>query len=147
MVELGTPCNYYRRVSGELVNAIRSMRQRLAELRREVAALEAELREAGVELRGKKARGDKASLGSERRRPIKDTSNVGWALKILKHNERPMHIDTLVKHIEEMSGLTARKSTIVSNLSRYVRAHDTFTRPAQSMYGLVEWEAKEVPKT
>ena len=50
-----------------------------------------------------------------------------------------MHVDSLLKRIEEMSGFTVRKTTLVSNLSRYVRAQDTFTRPEPSMYGLSEW--------
>jgi hypothetical protein len=51
-----------------------------------------------------------------------------------------MPVDDLVKAVEELSGLNVRKSTLVSNLSRYVRAGDTFTRPEPGAYGLVDFQ-------
>ena len=53
-----------------------------------------------------------------------------------------MHIDELVKRVEEFSSQSIRKSTLVSNLSRYVRSMDTFTRHEEAIYGLVEFEDK-----
>jgi hypothetical protein len=128
---------------GEATQLVRTIQQRIADLRRELAALEADLKEARIALSGKGRRKAVTEV-AVRRRPIRETSNVGWSRKILQHVGHPLHIDVLIKRIEEMSGLTVRKTTLVSNLSRYVKAHDTFSRPSESIYGLVEWDKKEV---
>jgi IS30 family transposase len=126
---------------GELGSSIRQIAKAIAEHRQEIARLESELQDAREALAATSTK--RASKGrhiEQRRRPIKDKSNVGWARSILRHHEKPMHIDSLLKAIEEMSGFTVRKTTLVSNLSRYVRAGDTFTRPEPSMYGLTDWK-------
>lgn len=51
---------------------------------------------------------------------------------------------TLVTEIGRASGHSVAKSTVVSNLSRYVAKGDTFTRPAESRYGLIDYEEDEV---
>ena len=57
---------------------------------------------------------------------------------------KPMHIDQLIERIDQESGLSFQRATVVSNLSRYVKHHDTFTRPAPNTYGLIEFDRAEM---
>jgi hypothetical protein len=50
-----------------------------------------------------------------------------------------MHIDALVDAVARLSGRPVRKATLVSNLSRYVKVGDTFTRHGEGTYGLEEF--------
>jgi hypothetical protein len=49
-------------------------------------------------------------------------------------------------NIEVQSGQKVKKNTLVSNLSRYVKYNDTFTRPAPSVFGLVKFNEKPADK-
>lgn len=123
--------------------AIRDKQQRLDALRQEIVEIEAELKDARALLGMTTNRRRGGSTVQARRRPIRENSTVWWAQKVLDQLGHQLHTDVLVQHIEELSGLSVRKSTLVSNLSRYVRTHDTFTRPASSTYGLIEFNASE----
>jgi hypothetical protein len=128
-------------MAGDLVQAIKEKKQRIVDLKREIVALEAELTEA-KSLLAAKPKKESAATGF-RKRPIRQKSSVWWATQVLKHGGgRPIHIDELVKRVEEFGGLAVRKSTLVSNLSRYVRAHDTFSRPTEGTYGLLDEQAQ-----
>ena len=126
---------------GNLISAIREKQQRIVDLKREIVALEAELREAKSVLKGKPRR--ETGKVTVRTRPIRQQSTVWYARNILVHADKPLHIDELLRRIVEFSGKNARKSTLVSSLSRYVRARDTFTRVQQGVYGLLEFEEKQ----
>lgn len=128
----------------DLISAIKEKQQRILELRREIVALEAELREARSIL-GERPKREMGRVAI-RKRPIRPKSSVWWAQKVLVHAGLPLHIDELVKRVEEFSDLTVQKTTLVSNLSRYVRAHDTFTRPEEGVYGLVAFAEAENEK-
>lgn len=128
-------------MSVDLIGAIKEKQQRILDLRREISALEAELREAKTILRERQRR-DTGKV-TVRKRPIRHQSTVWWAERVLAHTQQPLHIDELLKRVEEFSGKNARKSTLVSSLSRYVRARDTFTRLEQGIYGLLEFEKKQ----
>lgn len=123
-------------MAGDLIDAIKDKQQRILELKREIVALEAELREAKAVL-GKRPKREVGRV-SFRTRAIRPNSSVWWAQKVLVHTGKPVHIDELVRQIEEFSSFTVQKSTLVSNLSRYVRAQDTFTRTEEGVYGLRE---------
>ena len=86
---------------------------------------------------------ESAPLPRVRRRPIRRTSSVGAALKVLHHANRPMHIDELLQMIAHTTGLPVQKTTLVSNLARYVRAGDTFRRVAANTYELIPPEEQE----
>jgi hypothetical protein len=120
-------------VMRELGNAIREKQQRILALKREIAALEAELKEARAIL-SERPRGDALKT---RTRPIRPNSSVWWTHKVLVQAGKPLHIDEIVKRVGELAGLTVRKSTLVSNLSRYVKQGDTFMRPEDGTYGLL----------
>lgn len=124
-------------MTGDLLEAIREKQKRLQDLRREIVAVEAELREAKAIL-GERPR-EIGRVGF-RKRPIRPRSSVWWAKSALVHAGKPMHIDELVKRVEEFSSQAVRKSTLVSNLSRYVRSRDTFSRPEEGIYGLLDFE-------
>ena len=74
----------------------------------------------------------------KRKRPIQESSTVGWARRVLRTAKRPMHVDELIKMIEQMAGRQVSKATLVSNLSRYVNQNDTFRRPQPNTYELID---------
>jgi type II secretory pathway component PulJ len=123
-------------VATDLIGSIREKQQRIVALRREILALEGELREAKAILNQKpKHETSKITL---RKRPIRPQSSVWWAQRVLQHAGKPIHIDELLRRVEELSGHTTRKSTLVSNLSRYVRMGDTFVRIEEGTYALAD---------
>jgi len=124
-------------MTGDLISAIRDKQQRIVNLRREILALEAELREAKAILSSGKPKREVGRV-EIRKRPIRPNSTVWWAHKVLTMERKPLHIDDLVRRVEEFSGHSVRKTTLVSNLSRYVRASDTFMRPDEGVYSLIE---------
>ena len=79
-------------------------------------------------------------MRGKRSRPIQNNSSVDWTLRTLRANGRPMRTDDILRAIVAQGGPMIQKSTLVSNLSRYVKHHDTFDRPAPDTYGLVEWD-------
>lgn len=130
-----------------LADVIREKHERIQKLREEIASLEEELSQASDALAsvgGRRRRRDKPSSTKKgpRTRPIRGTSAVGYALKILRHHRRPMQTDELLEHIRTVYGADVSKATLVSGLSRYVNASDTFTRPEESVYGLVDYDAE-----
>ncbi len=69
-------------------------------------------------------------------RPPKHGSSVDWTIRVLEETGTPMHIDNIISAIKERSGETVQKPTLVSNLSRYIKAGQKFVRTAESTYGL-----------
>ncbi len=108
-----------------------------------IAKLQAELDEAKALLLGR----DRAHPTKHTPRrtksnvalPYKKNSSVGKAVKILKKAGQPMHIDELAAKI----GRTAKKTTLVGNLSRYVKAGRVFYRSAPGEFALLEWTMPE----
>lgn len=128
-------------MSLDVASAIRATRERLAELDEERDRLVKDLEHWRQLLGVKDAR--RGGGKPRKRRPIREQSTVWWAQKVLKHLGHDEEIGNLVRAIEEFSGLNVRKSTLVSNLSRYVRAGDTFRRQSPGVYGLIEFGAQE----
>lgn len=123
----------------ELGEVIREKQARIAELRAELEKLEAELRDAKGLLTGRPVRNHRKGIhGGRRRRPIRDGSTVDLALRVLRDVGRPLSIEDLMSLIAQRMGKPVKKATLVSNLSRYVKAGDTFTRTAESTYGLLK---------
>jgi hypothetical protein len=120
------------------------MRQRLIALQLEVSELETELAQAtamlGTDTPLDHAAMPPTALKPRRVRPIRNMSTVGATLKVLREAQYPMHVDDVIEAIHSRYGLSVRKTTLVSNLSKYVRADDTFTRAGASTYGLKEFE-------
>ena len=85
---------------------------------------------------------DAKALRAKRRRPIHESSSVGWARRVLRTARRPIHIDEILTLIAQMTGQTVSKATLVSNLSRYVKAGDTFRRTAANTFELIPNEEK-----
>jgi hypothetical protein len=105
-------------------------------MRREILVLEGQLRDAKALLNEETNHSDSTVV--LRTRPIRPRSSVWWALHALRHAKKPLHVDELVRRIQEFSGHTVRKTTLVGNLSRYVRSHDTFARIEEGVYGLLD---------
>ena len=72
---------------------------------------------------------------------IKSKSSVGRARKILKKVGKPLHVDELVAQINK-GRVKVKRTTVVSNLSRYVTERHVFSRTGPNTYGLLEWEQK-----
>ncbi len=136
-----------------LSDTIRRKQQRILELRQEIAALQAELKDARSMLSGKRQNRALLAIAERprilthsvskprqpRTRAIKHGSTVWWAERLLKTWKHDEHIDVIVSEIERATGKPVSKPTVVSNLSRYVSKGDTFTRPAESRYGLIDY--------
>ena len=127
----------------QILSAIREKTSRLAELREEAKALEAELEQVrGLVAQNGGARAKAPArhgfAGGRRRRPIQDGSSVWWAKKVLSEAGGPLTADELVKRISQLSGQEVRKPTLVSNLSRYHKFSDTFFRTGPNTYGLLD---------
>ena len=119
-----------------LAVSIRSIQDQIIHHRSEIDRLNGELDEARQALSG-----DLVSPPT-RSRPIRKTSSVGHAVEVLRDLGQDMDADPLVATINERFGSTVTKTTLVSSLSRYVRAGDTFTRPRPGAYGLIEFKER-----
>jgi hypothetical protein len=124
-------------MSSDLALAIRQKQEELAALKKRASELEIELKEAKHLLAGRSV--DQRLKGRRLpfKRPIRGGSSVDFAKRVLLEAGRPLPIDQLIKRIHVLSGSPVRKATLVSNLSRYVQARDTFVRSAESTYGLI----------
>jgi hypothetical protein len=71
---------------------------------------------------------------------------VWWTQIVLDAAEAPLHIDEILRQVNENSDEKVLKNTLVSNLSRYVKHGDTFTRPAPSTFGLTKWDEERQMK-
>lgn len=74
---------------------------------------------------------------SARTRPIRQSSSVGFTHEVLRIAKRDMHVDEIIDMIWKMHGQRVNRATLVSNLSRYVKAQDTFRRSGPNVYGLI----------
>lgn len=155
-------------MDGPLINAFNTTVNRLSEIDRELVSLEAKRAELLKErlklvddlMQAKsvlthlaaplaneaQAPNESSSIEipRKRKRPIQESSTVGWARRVLRTAKRPMHVDELIKMIEQMTGRHISKATLVSNLSRYVNQNDTFRRPQPNTYELIETSGGEM---
>lgn len=133
------------------LETLRQKQRRVSELEAELMALRSELRDARAILRGDepvhltadaKPKSRHGFVGGKRSRPIQEGSSVWWTREILKDSRTPLSVDEIITRIKDITGNDVRKTTLVSNLSRYVKHGDTFVRPEPSKYGLMDYEAK-----
>jgi hypothetical protein len=127
----------------QILTAIREKTARLRELQAEVLALEVELEQIrglvapnGASRQRVKSR--HGFSGGRRTRPIQEKSSVWWAREILGQAGGPLSADELVERIRQASGQSVQKTTLVSNLSRYVKHKDTFARRGRNTYALLD---------
>ena len=131
-----------------LVSAITEIKQRIRALETELARLHSELEAArkALETGQRRPRARKPSrlnppaLATE---PYKENSSVARAVDVLREADRDLHIDTLLEKVNER-GPKVGKSTLVGNLSRYVREGHVFTRHSRSHYGLAAWQLRDI---
>jgi hypothetical protein len=139
-------------MSGELIRAFRSTLAKIAEIearieadQQELTALRGEIKELRGLIRAdyveaEATRATDAPVAKARKRPIHDKSTVGNARRVLQMAGGPLHVDEIIANIEHMTGLPVNKSTLVSNLSRYVKKGDTFRRAGANVFALVKYE-------
>jgi hypothetical protein len=130
-------------MASELAQKVRELRQSLDALDETRAQIQAELDEIVAAAGGAPERPKGRSKGrsvAAGRRPIREGSALHWAKVVLEKRGTPWYVDDLLKDIQHLSGRTIQKTSLVSSLSRYVRAGDTFTRPKEGYYGLVTHE-------
>lgn len=134
---------------------IREIQARIDELRTEMEELQSELQEArdvlGVpgylDVKPRpRIRVRRGVVTGQRTKPIQEGSSVDWARRMLKEAGQPMTVDDLILAVRSYSGPDIKKPTLVSNLSRYVKNHDTFSRTNKNTYGLIEWDEPAVHK-
>lgn len=82
------------------------------------------------------------ALARGSKRPIRENSSVGFARRILQQLGTDLEAGVLAEMVSSNSGVTVSKATLVSSLSRYVKAENTFTRPKPGHYGLREHVVK-----
>jgi hypothetical protein len=130
-------------VPSEIAERVRKIRESLDAIEVTRAELQAELDEiieaAGVHPDRKRGRPRKAGL----KRPIRQGSVVWHAQQVLEKRGRAWYIDDLVRDVADLSGKSVQKTSLVSTLSRYVRAGEVFTRPKEGYYGLRAFEPQE----
>lgn len=126
------------------VEQVRQWQARRAELVRELEAIDkalAELRSVvGSGTAKTKPKSRHGFTNGKRAKPIQEGSSVDMARHVLASVGSPLHISSLVGIIKEQYGQDVKPPTLVSNLSRYVKFQDTFSRPAPNTFGLLEWE-------
>lgn len=139
-------CYPVARMSSEIVSRVRELREKLDSLGEERAKLQAELEEI-IEAAGAtpdRKRGRPRTRGSSSKQPIRPGSAVYWAHKVLHHRHKICHIDSILKDIRDLAGVTVQKPSLVSSLSRYIKRHDTFVGHGEGYYGLQEFEEEAV---
>ena len=80
--------------------------------------------------------------GSKHRRQ-RHQSSISWTNAVLTAAGEPLHINEILKRIEERFHRKVLKTTLVGNLARKVKAKDTFYRAARSTFGLLEWKTRD----
>lgn len=137
-----------RRMADDILEAIRRIVQRIAEIDAERQVLDAQLadirRLVGATTAPPKKRSSKP-WAAQRDRPLRQGTLVYYAEKVIRTKGEPVYIDTLVDHIRSLSGLNVQKSSLVSNLSRYVRSGVVFSRPGEGYYSLLEFDGPPKP--
>jgi hypothetical protein len=118
--------------------------QRLQELETERAELEAQLAEIR-KLTSEQAvvRKPQTRRPGRRARPLRKGTAASWAETAIRQAGRAVYIDDLVEAIGGLSGIPVQKSSLVSNLSRYVRSGVVFSRPAEGFYSLLEFDHED----
>jgi len=131
-----------------LADAIVQTKQRIKALEAELRRLYADLEEARRALKTEPKRlrsrkGSRLRATSLDREPYKPGSSVALAVEVLREAGSHLHIDTIIERIKA-KGHDVTKSTLVGNLSRYVKEGLVFTRHSRSHYGLLEWQREMV---
>jgi len=143
----------------DLISAIKEKQALLAKLQAELdeakALLESGVQETHVTLRrGTSTQRPKGSrrLAAKPQKTgsiIKAKSSVGRARAILRKVGEPLHLDDIFSRINK-GRKKVKRSTLVGNLSRYVKMGVVFSRTAPNTFGLLEWQKvageKETPK-
>ena len=120
-------------------SSIRATRTKIQWHEKEIAKLRRILDDAGLALRGDSPQ---PRVPQRRRRPIQQGSSTGRALRVLREAGKPMHIKAIIAATEtDGHPDEVQKPTLLSNISRLVRAEDTFTRVSPSVYGLREFDS------
>jgi hypothetical protein len=136
-----------------LAESIKEVQQKLAEARKTVSALEAELAQALAALGVSQSPSASAPLGSGKMwvyssrhtapvTPvgIKPNSSVDWTKKALEAAGHELTLDAVIQWAFINGGVRIQKPTLASNVSRYIRRGDTFSRVAKNTIALKEWD-------
>jgi len=74
--------------------------------------------------------------GRGRRRRKHRESSVSWAADVVAANNAPLHVDEMIRRIFQKVGKEVDKQTLVSNLSRLVKAKRGWQRTGPNTFGL-----------
>ena len=125
----------------DVLEKVRQLVKRLHDLDVERAELEAQLAEI-QKLTSEQSLGRKGGRRSTRRR-LRKGSAAAWAETAIRQAGKPIHVDDLVEAVSRLSGSRVHKSSLVSNLSRYVKSGVLFSRPAEGFYSLLEIDSED----
>ena len=133
------------------VNLVAEIKQKtaaVARLRADLAKREAELDQIRQLLEDSKPAPPARLVGQRPRRgqrksPYFATSSVGLTATLLKEIGKPLHVDEIVRILDER-GQKVKRETLIGNLARYVKASLIFARFGPNVFGLKEWPKQEV---
>jgi hypothetical protein len=124
------------------------IQKRIDKKRSEIAALEAQMRNATVyiqaledTLRMLPREASDAAVSSPSGQGMRAGSKVDKAREAIRKAGKPMHITELVPAIGRPNNAKNR-AALAGSLSAYARRGETFTRPAPNTFGLLESLAK-----
>jgi len=127
----------------DLLSLIREKKQLIAETQAELDEAMRELQaEAGAIVLPKippaqRPHNRRMIAGSPRRRRRRTDSSLAWSEAVLNEAGQNLHIDEMLKRIEQKFHQKVKKTTLVGNLARRVKVHDTFYRSAPNTFGLL----------
>lgn len=132
-------------MANDLLSIIREKKQLIAQTQAELDEAMRELQAATaapvVPPKTSPARRRSRRMAAEipiaRRRRRRTDSSLAWSEAVLNEAGQDLHIDEMLKRIEQKFHQKVKKTTLVGNLARRVKAHDTFYRSAPNTFGLL----------
>jgi hypothetical protein len=120
----------------KLEDRIRRKEAEAAELRRQLAVVEENLRTQREFL----VMIVRDSVAPVSREPFRRSSAIGKAYDVLKSRGQPMHISAIIEAMGRQDTKEFRRN-LSQQLSAYFRRGEVFSRPATGVFGLRSWES------
>lgn len=123
-----------------LIAAIKEKQEAIMKLQGELDEARAMLDGAGKVPRIRPTRGTgRGGRPKAAMTPYDPNSTAGKAVSVLRDVGKPLHVGDLISHIERR-GHNVNKTTLVGNLSRWVKKRELFYRAGPNKFGLREWK-------
>ena len=66
-------------------------------------------------------------------------TSTAMAEDVLRRAGHPLHVNEIMRAIEDHFGTTVKYATLVGNISRLIKRGNLFTREGKNIFGLLEW--------